>query len=419
MTENTVGVSEAARILKVSPDTIRRWHKKGLIRAKTSYSGERTFSLTELRRLAGQKSKSGHKWSVLLAPKTRISTVELFCGSGGLALGLENAGLSSKLVVDVDKDCIRTINANRPKWNAKCISVSDLDLAHLRGQVDVMAGGFPCQAFSYAGMKRGFEDARGTLFYEYARLIDQVKPRIVLGENVRGLVNHDEGKTVKVMVRILENLGYRVQFRILRSQFFDVPQKRERLVIFGLDDSVDSPILYPAEKPYTIGLRSALARVPRSSGMEYSESKKRVMELVPEGGYWRHLPSDIQRSFMGASFYMGGGKTGMARRLAWDEPSLTLTCNPAQKQTERCHPSETRPLTVREYARIQCFPDSWNFEGSVTSQYRQIGNAVPVNLGYHIGLAIRKMLGRTLKGVQSSPDFVEQATSNQLLLPFA
>ena len=116
------------------------------------------------------------------------------------------------------------------------------------------------------------------------------------------------------------------------------------------------------------------------------------MELIPEGGYWRDLPKELQKEYMGASYFLGGGKTGMARRLAWNEPSLTLTCSPGQKQTERCHPSETRPLTVREYARIQSFPDDWEFEGSVAAQYRQIGNAVPVNLGYHIGRCIVAML---------------------------
>jgi DNA (cytosine-5)-methyltransferase 1 len=128
--------------------------------------------------------------------------------------------------------------------------------------------------------------------------------------------------------------------------------------------------------------------------MEYSAEKARVMRLIPEGGYWRDLPEDEKLRFMGKSYFLGGGKTGMARRLAWDEPSLTLTCNPAQKQTERCHPLETRPLNVREYARLQCFPDNWEFSGSVSSQYRQIGNAVPVNLGYHIGLAARAILGQ-------------------------
>jgi DNA (cytosine-5)-methyltransferase 1 len=357
--------------------------------------------------LIQQKNSSSSNWKVLTAANTRISTIELFCGAGGLALGLENAGLVSKLAVDFDKDCINTIKANRPSWDARCMSVADLELNEFSGNVDVMAGGFPCQAFSYAGMKRGFEDARGTLFYEYARLIDQVKPRIVLGENVRGLTNHDNGKTLDVMVRILKNLGYEVAYKVLRSQFFDVPQKRERLIIFGIDKTIKSPIVFPEEKQYTVNLRTALAEVPESQGMAYSPAKKKVLDLVPEGGYWRDLPEKIQREFMGSSYFMGGGKTGMARRLSWEEPSLTLTCSPAQKQTERCHPSETRPLTIREYARIQCFPDDWEFTGSVTSQYKQIGNAVPVNLGYHIGLTIRKMLGRSLNGADLPPNFLK------------
>jgi DNA (cytosine-5)-methyltransferase 1 len=263
-----------------------------------------------------------------------------------------------------------------------------------------MAGGFPCQAFSYAGMKRGFEDARGTLFYEYARLIKQVKPRLVLGENVRGLLNHDNGRTLSTMVQILEELDYRVEYRVLKAQFFDVPQKRERLIIFGLRKDQTAKIVFPQEKDYTISLASALKEVPKSEGLSYSEKKARVLDLVPPGGYWRDLPEAIMKEFMGASFFLGGGKTGMARRLAWDEPSLTLTCNPAQKQTERCHPEETRPLTVREYARIQCFPDEFRFAGSVASQYKQIGNAVPVNLGYHIGLAIRSMLGKPARSAE-------------------
>ena len=115
------------------------------------------------------------------------------------------------------------------------------------------------------------------------------------------------------------------------------------------------------------------------------------MAMVPEGGDWRNLPIEEQKAYMGKSFELGGGKTGMARRLSMDEPSLTLTCAPAQKQTERCHPIETRPLTVREYARIQTFPDNWQFEGSLTEQYKQIGNAVPVNLAYAIGRSLIRL----------------------------
>ena len=132
--------------------------------------------------------------------------------------------------------------------------------------------------------------------------------------------------------------------------------------------------------------------VPLSDGQKYPERKAEILAKVPEGGYWKDLPDDLQREYMMKSYFLGGGKTGMARRLAWDEPSLTLTCAPAQKQTERCHPSETRPLTVREYARIQTFPDDWEFCGSTSSQYKQIGNAVPVNLAYAVARSLIRLL---------------------------
>ena len=137
--------------------------------------------------------------------------------------------------------------------------------------------------------------------------------------------------------------------------------------------------------------------------------------MIPPGGCWRNLPEDIAKKYMGKSFTQSGGRTGIARRLDWDKPSLTLTCSPAQKQTERCHPTETRPLSVREYARIQTFPDDWLFAGSVSSQYKQIGNAVPVNLGYHVGLAARKILGVTSKSVE---DPAELALSTEDLTLF-
>lgn len=385
-------VQQAAETLSVSSDTIRRWCKKGLIKAHVGANGHRYFSKSEISRVQSKSGETGAAWQVLSASRSKVTSIELFCGAGGLALGMHNAGIKSQLLVDFDRDSIDTIRKNQPSWNAMQASVTDLNLTDYSGKVDVMAGGFPCQAFSYAGNKLGFADTRGTLFYDYARLINQVRPKIVVGENVRGLLNHDGGKTLIVMVAELERLGYRIGYKVLRSQFFDVPQKRERLIIFGIREDLDSPILFPDEKNYTISVRAALKDVPNSEGQSYSPSKREVMETIPEGGYWRDLPVEVQRQYMGASYFMGGGKTGMARRLSWDEPSLTLTCNPAQKQTERCHPSETRPLTVREYARIQCFPDDWKFSGSQSSQYKQIGNAVPVNLGYHVGLAIRAML---------------------------
>jgi DNA (cytosine-5)-methyltransferase 1 len=397
-------VQQAAETLAVSSDTIRRWCKKGLIKAHVGDNGHRYFSASEISRVQSKTGQTGVEWQVLTASRSKVTSIELFCGAGGLALGMHNAGINSQLLVDFDRDSVETLRRNRPSWNIMQASVTDIDLSEYFGKVDVMAGGFPCQAFSYAGNKLGFADTRGTLFYDYARLINQVRPKIVVGENVRGLLNHDGGKTLTVMVAELERLGYRIAYKVLRSQFFDVPQKRERLIIFGIRDDMNSPILFPDEKDYTISVRAALKDVPDSEGQTYSSSKRQVMETIPEGGYWRDLPVDIQKEYMGASYFMGGGKTGMARRLSWDEPSLTLTCNPAQKQTERCHPNETRPLTVREYARIQCFPDDWQFSGSQSSQYKQIGNAVPVNLGYHVGLAVRAML-------KTKPRSAERAAS--------
>jgi DNA (cytosine-5)-methyltransferase 1 len=387
-------VNDAASALGISADTLRRWHKKGLVKATLGANGERFFDTKEIQRVQNKTEESSGVWSNLKASKSTLTAIELFCGAGGLALGLSNAGIQAKLLVDFDKHAIETLKINRPKWNSLCASVADIDLNDYKDQIDIMAGGFPCQAFSYAGNKLGFADTRGTLFYEFVRLIKQVNPKLVIGENVKGLTTHDQGRTLKVMVKELELLGYTVAYKVLRSQFLDVPQKRERLVIIAVRSDLGVEPLFPVEKDYIVSIRKALEGVPPSDGQKYTDDKRKLMELVPPGGYWRDLPIELQKKYMGASFYLGGGKTGMARRLSWDEPSLTLTCNPAQKQTERCHPEETRPLTVREYARIQCFPDDWQFSGGTSQQYKQIGNAVPVNLGYHIGLAVRAILGQ-------------------------
>lgn len=387
-------VSDASKTLNLSVDTIRRWEKKGLIKARRDEKNYRVFDIHELRR-AHDKYVGGdtrqNRYVVLKAKKkTKFTSIELFAGAGGLALGMENAGIKHNLLVEIDKHAASTLKHNRPKWNISCADAREASYEGMTA--DIVTGGFPCQAFSFAGNQMGFEDARGTLFFELARCIKEVRPKIAVGENVRGLLAHDDGKTLRAMLSILDDLGYRVAYRVLRAQYLDVPQKRERLVIIAVRKDLDLPILFPKEKDYTISMREALADVPLSPGQEYPKRKREVMELVPAGGYWRDLPIEIQKAYMGGSFHLGGGKTGMARRLSWDEPSLTLTCAPAQKQTERCHPVETRPLSVREYARIQTFPDDWQFQGSTSSQYKQIGNAVPVNLGYHVGRCLIAML---------------------------
>lgn len=388
-------VGQVAEILDLSVDTIRRWEKKGLIRGNRDSNNNRIFSLDEVQRVKAkyQGTSDGRGFYVLESDPTAYTVLELFAGAGGMAIGFENAGLQTVLLNEIDKHACETLRINRPDWHVVESPVEDIDFSSYEGQVDIVSGGFPCQSFSYAGHSRGFEDTRGTLFFEFARCISQVKPKVILGENVKGLLRHDKGRTLSTMVRVLEDMGYRVQYKVLRAQFFDVPQKRERLIIVGVRD--DLPIYFPKERDYFLSLREALENVPESDGSEYPKRKREIMAHVPAGGYWRDLPEDLAKEYMKKSYHLGGGKTGMARRLAWDEPSLTLTCSPAQKQTERCHPSETRPLTVREYARIQTFPDEWVFSGSTANQYKQIGNAVPVNLAYHIGRSLIAMLNES------------------------
>lgn len=285
--------------------------------------------------------------------------------------------------------------------------VSQVDFTPYRNTVDVLAGGFPCQAFSYAGKKLGFEDTRGTLFFEFARAAKEVNPKVLLAENVRGLLNHDDGRTLETIKNIITDLGYTLfEPRVLKAIFYKVPQKRERLIIVAVRNDLADGIDYEWPSSYNkiLTLKDALKKgdlydsdVPESEGQKYPKRKAEILSMVPPGGYWRDLPEDIQKEYMLKSFYLGGGKTGMARRLSWDEPSLTLTCAPAQKQTERCHPEETRPLTVREYARIQTFPDDWVFEGPMSAKYKQIGNAVPVNLSFAVGKSVVNLLDKINK----------------------
>lgn len=335
-----------------------------------------------------------------ISANRNYNSIELFAGAGGLALGLEKAGFHVKGLVEIDKYAAQTLRENRPNWNViedDIVSVSEKGIRnYLRSdcKIDFISGGYPCQAFSYAGRKLGLDDVRGTMFFYFAKIINDLKPKIFLAENVKGLTTHDNGKTLQTMINIYENMGYNVTWNILKAIHYGVAQKRERVVIVGILKDIDVPYRLPKEYEYKPVLKDALKNVPLSIGAKYPEKKCQVLDLVPAGGYWRDLPKDIAKEYMGKSYYSGGGRTGMARRISWNEPSLTLTCSPAQKQTERCHPDETRPFTVREYARIQSFPDEWQFSGSMAQQYKQIGNAVPVEFATAIGLSIIDVLNR-------------------------
>ena len=398
-----LSLSETAELIGKSKETLRRWDKEGILNAvREPISNYRVYKKSDVQMLLGSLFDDSVEDDVsnFAEPNNQYSALELFAGAGGLAVGLEKAGLKCVALNEIDKWACQTLRNNRPNWNVLEGDIKDFDFTHLKNKVDVVTGGFPCQAFSYAGKKLGLNDARGTLFYEFARVVQEVNPAICIGENVRGLLSHENGKTLQGMISILDEVEYRViPVRVLRAVHYRVPQKRERLILVGVRKDINLSFEYPKPHNKIYYLKDALKKgelystdVPKSEGAKYPRYKKEILELVPPKGYWRDLPVNLQKEYMGGSFYLGGGKTGMARRIGWDEPSLTLTCSPAQKQTERCHPEETRPFTVREYARIQTFPDEWKFYGSIAQQYKQIGNAVPVNLGHEIGFSIVKFL---------------------------
>ncbi|MCW7556224.1 DNA (cytosine-5-)-methyltransferase [Endozoicomonas gorgoniicola] len=406
MTPNYYSIAQVADILGVSKETLRRWDNNGTLvpEKRGEDNNYRQYHRSQLDRFEQAQLLFNSNWDEEknITPKRDYGLVELFAGAGGLAIGLDKAGFKSIVHNEIDKHACNTLRKNRPDWKVVEGDITNVDFTPYHGQVDIVSGGFPCQAFSYAGKKLGFEDTRGTMFFEFARAVKETNPKIFIAENVRGLLNHESGQTLEAIKNVIDELGYElVEPRVLKAIFYQVPQKRERLILVGIRKDLADYVEFKWPSPYKriMTMRDALKKgdlypedVPESAGQNYPARKAEILANVPEGGYWRDLPDDLQREYMKKSYFLGGGKTGMARRLAWDEPSLTLTCAPAQKQTERCHPEETRPLTVREYARIQTFPDSWEFTGPLTAQYKQIGNAVPVNLAHAIGRSLIRLL---------------------------
>lgn len=322
-----ISANNFANVMGVSKATLEKWEANNTFVPEKDATGKRYFFVKNLMHVPEIAEMAHSRWKEEMQPLPLrdFYSIELFAGAGGLALGMEKAGFKHVMLNEFDAHACKTLRLNRPEWNVMEGDVSTVDFTPWRGKVDFISGGFPCQAFSYAGKGEG--------------------------------------------------------------------QKRERLILIAVRNDYANQVTFEWPSPYrrVMTLRDAFfagelydTDVPASPCQTYPEKKQRIMGKVPEGGDWRNLPEEIQKEYMGASFYLGGGKTGMARRLAMDEPSLTLTCAPAQKQTERCHPIETRPLSVREYARIQTFPDNWDFAGAVGAQYKQIGNAVPVNLAWAV-----------------------------------
>lgn len=332
-----------------------------------------------------------------------MTSIELFAGAGGLALGLEQAGFEHLGLVEFNKYAADTLIANRPRWKVLCediAQVAERDLEQefeiAKYELDLLSGGAPCQSFSYAGKRLGLQDVRGTMFYHYATFLHKLQPKMFLFENVRGLLTHDGGRTFKTILDIFEDEGYTTVHKVLNAWNYGVPQKRERLITIGIrnDLAEQCHFTFPKEHEYKPVVRDIqLDTNPDATKCaRYSQNKEAVFALVPPGGYWRDIDPVVAKTYMKTCWDMGGGRTGILRRIGLDEPSLTVLTNPGMKQTDRCHPLEVRPFSVRENARLQSFPDEWIFCGKLSEQYKQVGNAVPVNLAKEIGLEIKRTL---------------------------
>ena len=397
-----ISENNLAALIGTSNRTVQTWGKNGLYPLHQQ-NGAWGFDMEELKSIPEVKAMLQSNWEAesAVTPVRQFNSIELFAGGGGLALGMSLAGFHHVLLNEFETAACKTLKTNKPEWNLIEGDVRHIDFTPLRGKIDFLSGGFPCQAFSYAGKGAGFNDTRGTLFFELARAVKEIQPKVFMGENVKGLISHENGRTFETIKNTIAELGYTlVEPRVLRAIMYQVPQKRERLILIAIRNDIAQNVEFHWPTPYheVLTLRDALYKsviyendVPVSEGAQYPEKKKRVLAMVPQGGDWRNLPEEVAKDYMGGSWLLGGGKTGMARRLSLDEPSLTLTCSPCQKQTERCHPLETRPLSVREYARIQTFPDNWVFQGSMSDKYKQIGNAVPVNLAWAVGRSLIRL----------------------------
>ena len=378
-----------------------------------------------------------------------LSHVSLFSGAGGLDLGLDRAGFTTLVAVEKDRYARETLQANREYFRSPGFTLfedvneltgEDLLIAAgvQRGGLDLLSGGPPCQPFSTAGHRRSVVDPRGSLFGRYLKLVGEMEPRFFVLENVRGILSaalrhrpldrrgdshaplaSDEQLgsllTQTILPTIRDGLGYQVAYGLVNAADYGVPQRRQRVIFIGSRDhelgecgrTPQMAELVPPThaKTPTHGLAGwrtlgdALEELGEAEpeGSRYSPARAAVLARVPPGRNWRYIRDnfgeDYLRSVMGGAYSSSGGKVGFWRRLSFDEPCPTLPASPAQKATSLCHPVETRPLRVREYACVQQFPRDYAFAGPTSAKYVQIGNAVPAGLAEAVGAAVARLSG--------------------------
>lgn len=379
--------------------------------------------------------------AIKISSSDKPKALSFFSGAMGLDNGLEKAGIETVLACEFDKASRQTITANKPEIGligdiTKYSSREIIEFSGLKdySEIDIIVGGPPCQAFSTAGKRKGFEDARGNVFLKYLEVISDIMPRYAVIENVRGLMSSEmtvaidddvyremspdakrtKGASLYYVKKRLERMGYNVSFNLYNSANFGTPQIRERVVIIGVLD--DNPVQHltpthsekpiPGLKPWKT-FREAVEGLNHSSAnyVTYNEKRLKYLRMLGPGQNWRDLPEEMQKEAMGKSYYLGGGKTGFYRRISWDRPAPTLVTSPTMPATDLAHPIENRPLSVEEYKRVQEFPDDWKLCGKLLDQYKQIGNAVPVGLGFAIGKTIINHINRMKTDIPEGFEF--------------
>jgi DNA (cytosine-5)-methyltransferase 1 len=359
--------------------------------------------------------------------------ISLFSGGMGLDLGLEMAGFEVAICVENDKEAIKTIKHNRPElpfFDRSIVDVTGKEIKKEakfgRKRVPLVAGGPPCQAFSVFGNRLGLEDARGQLVFEFMRIVEETQPATFLMENVRGLLSmsivpnkqklkenskippeyFEKGSLLAKIFEDFNRLGYHVDCFVVNSVNYGAPQLRERVLLignrFGYKVSFPEPKFSNRVEDQLPPFKTLGDVISPESGfvdsdkdvMNFSPRKLNYLSMVPEGGNWRSLPVEIQKESMGKSWFLKGGRSAYWRKLSYAFPSPTVVTMPNHAGTSMCHPKELRAISIGEAAAIQEFPLDWEFQGTTTSKFRQIGNAVPIRLGNLAGLVIKELLGK-------------------------
>ncbi|MCA1788642.1 MAG: DNA cytosine methyltransferase [Thioalkalivibrio sp.] len=376
--------------------------------------------------------------------------VSLFSGAGGLDLGLKEAGFRIALQVEADADCASTLGMSASSTDGDRLVISarieDVPPAAVmrrigikRGELDLLAGGPPCQPFTTTGLRMGLTDRRASsAFPTYLTYVKALRPRALVLENVDGFLSaalrhrpmkyrgkgHPElaweerkGSFLFWFLGELAALGYAVSWGVLDAVGFGVAQHRQRAFLIGIEGA--NPTFLPAP-PMTDQhgwrtLRDAIGRITELGPVQpLSRRKKDVLSRIPPGGNWRDLPEALQQATMGAAFAATGGKSGWWRRLSWDVPAPTVLGMPDHSSTALIHPEEVRCLSLNECAAIQSFPSWVRFSGRPRSQYQQVGNAVPPLVGLGLGNHIAQCLSGVFPPIPQPPEWVKASANRRI-----